>query len=188
MHGEFAIYPLNHELSVVAKPREVHHFDCQKPTINLTHSTNPSPGIHPNTWQGIIGAESSGPSAITAVSWYPPYTPYFFHNTQHICPRVPRGLLIGQAQEHHVITAKLLTIGPRVAIYEAFCPGILPYPCPGQVIHQEALTGRENQSHLRYLTASTRYHHGLVICEGAAKKRAVYLGRESVAVVGFHAR
>ena len=118
----------------------------------------------------------------------PPYSPYFFHNTQHICPRVPRGLLIGQAQEHHVITAKLLTIGPRVAIYEAFCPGILPYPCPGQVIHQEALTGRENQSHLRYLTASTRYHHGLVICEGAAKKRAVYLGRESVAVVGFHAR
>ena len=66
------------------------------------------------------------------------------------------------------------------------CPCVLPYPCPGQVIHQEALTGRENQSHLRYLTASTRYCHGLVICEGAAKKRAVYLGREAVAFVTIH--
>ena len=62
----------------------------------------------------------------------------------------------------------------------------LPEPCPGQYAHQEALTGRENQSHLRYLTASTRYRYGLVICEDAAKKNAVYLGRESVAFVTIH--
>ena len=47
--------------------------------------------IYPKPLQGIIGIESSG---LTGVST-PPYTPYFFHSTQYIAPRVPRGFLIG---------------------------------------------------------------------------------------------
>jgi hypothetical protein len=40
-----------------------------KPPNIPTHSTNPSPGINPNTFQSTAGVNSSGPSAITAVSW-----------------------------------------------------------------------------------------------------------------------
>ncbi len=116
----------------------------------------------------------------------PPYRPILFPQHTTYLPGNFEGSPYRPDLDHHVTTAKLLAISTRVAIYGVLCPGGLPCPCPGHIAHQWALTCRENQSHLRYLTASTRYRHGLVICEGAAKKRAVYLGRESVAFVCIH--
>ncbi len=101
-------------------------------------------GIYPKALQGITAVESSGSSGISEVSWYPPgYTPYFFHSTQHICPRIPRGFLIAPDQDNSHRLPQLSATGTRAASYGVLCPGVLPYPCLGQVAHQVALTDRE---------------------------------------------
>jgi hypothetical protein len=49
----------------------------------------------------------------------------------------------GADLDHHVIAAKLLAMGTRVAPCGVLCPGGLPCPWPGRFAHQGGLTGRE---------------------------------------------
>ena len=85
---------------------------------------------------------TSGSSSITGVST-PPYGPILFPQHTIYLPVNSKAISYRAGLDHHVISAKLLDIGTRVAICGALCPGVLPYPCPGQYAHQWALTGRE---------------------------------------------
>jgi hypothetical protein len=69
----------------------------------------------------------------------PPLYPILFPRRTTYLPASSEESPYRPSQDHHVITAKLLAIGTRVAICGALCPGVLPCPGPGHIANQQTL-------------------------------------------------
>jgi len=72
-----------------------------------------------------------------------PLRPIFFPQRTIYLPENSEGVSYRLHPAHPRTLPQLSATVPRMAIGEVLCPGVLPWPCPGQVGHQWTLTGRE---------------------------------------------
>jgi hypothetical protein len=117
---------------------ECHRNQC---TTRDTRQPDARPST-PRPCRASLASSKSGSSGVTSVS-LPPYGPYYFHSPHHSGPRIPRGFLIAPDKNNSHRLPQLPATGTRVAICGVLCPGVLPWPCPGQYAHHQALTGRD---------------------------------------------